>query len=132
MSRLDKSPLFTRAKPRKIMFDPPDDLKEMFAIEWRRAKRICKPKFAGITKPKFYIIKTRSETLRGNCRGGRYTPCIKVNGRWVNTQFVICLTQHAVEENPVSTIRHEIAHTITDRHGPDWKKLNHWLQNGPL
>ena len=138
MSRLDKSPIFfmvrtTKAKPRKTLHDPPDDITEMFAIEWRRAKRICKPRFAGIKKPKFYIDKgARSHTLRGWCRGGLSVEWQKVNGHFVKTRFVIALTVHGMASDPRKTIRHEIAHVITRSHNKDWKELNHWLQNAPL
>lgn len=103
------------------------ELQSLFNSEWKRAKRIGKPFFDNIEKPRLYTInslwKIGDSNWIGIHAGNNMTWGHKINGRWIRASHIITLRDDLQGKQLLDTIRHEIVHTVHQDHKRKFKML---------
>ena len=102
---------------------------EIFATEWRRAKRILSPYLDYKKIPRLFMSSGMSR-LRGFHRGNEGIYAIRPTRkmRMLKGSHLIVLSDKLEPEQMKRTMRHEICHVIEQNHGSRFKLLLTGLQ----
>ena|SRR3990167_5610834 len=102
---------------------PPVELQTLFNQEWKRAKKLCKPFFDEIVKPRLYVAKTLQRNWLGYHSGRNGQTLHKINGKWLKGDIIVIKESHALtpptmvfNHTLLNTIRHEICHVKHHNH----------------
>lgn len=103
---------------------PPIELKKLFTLEWRRAKKILAPLLDGKDKPRLYVRHVLGRGWLG-MHSGRDGSMHKINGHWLTrSSHIITIRQsHLSEPRLVNTVRHEICHVLEQNHRRRFRQL---------
>lgn len=123
-SRVSRREVCTlKMKPK--YYPPTKEVQELFNLEWRRAKRICRPFLDRKKTPKLYLANNLDWGAVGMHfgRDGIYSQKLGKGQRWVRSAHVIALKADRDFDKIKHTIRHEIVHVVHQNHGPKFKAL---------
>ena len=95
---------------------PPKELRVMFNQEWKKAKKLCKPFFDQIGKPRLYVAKTLRNGWLGYHSGRDGRTLHKINGKWLSGDIIVIRESHLTSPNLINTVRHEICHVKHHNH----------------
>ena len=102
---------------------PSKELQTLFNQEWKRAKKLCKPFFDEIMKPRLYVAKTLRRNWLGYHSGRNGQTLHKINGKWLKGDIIVIKESHATSPSTrvmshalLNTIRHEICHVKHHNH----------------
>ena len=101
----------------------PQALQSIFNREWKRAKRMCKPFFDSIRKPRLYVTKTLPHGWLGYHSGRNGMTMHKINGRWVSGDIIVIREDHTTSPDLINTLRHEICHVKHHNHKGGFKAM---------
>lgn len=82
----------------------PKIVQDIFNFEWKRTKRMCKPFFNSIQKPRLYVAKILKHGWLG------------YHSRRIRGDMIVIRESHLNSPDLLNTIRHEICHAVYHNH----------------